>query len=72
MQSNVPKDKSNGVPVKEQVSFRIAAEVRELLERLAAQEHRTIANLAEKLILERLRELGHLDEKFQPMKGKKS
>jgi len=54
--------------VKEQVSFRIAAEVKDLMERIASGEHRTIANLTEKLVLERLRELDYLDENFQPIK----
>jgi hypothetical protein len=71
MQSNGSRDKTSGVPVKEQVSFRIAGEVKELMDRLATQEHRTIANLTEKLVLERLRDLGFLDAKFQPIKGKK-
>jgi len=71
MLSNGPDDKTTGVPVKEQVSFRIAAEVKEVMERLATQEHRTIANLAEKLILERLRDLNLLDDQFMPEKPKK-
>ena len=59
-----------GLPVKEQVSFRIALEIKTLMERIAYSEHRTIANLTEKLVLERLRELGYLDEQFQIIKKK--
>ncbi len=68
MTNKIHNDK--GAVVKEQVSFRVAPEVRELMEQIAASEHRTMANLTEKLVLERLRDMGLLDEDFKPVKEK--
>ena len=68
MTNKIQDDK--GAIVKEQVSFRVAPEVKELMEQMAASEHRTIANLTEKLVLERLRDMGLLDKNFQPIKKK--
>ena len=56
--------------MKETVSLRVPAHVKEILEEMAAKEYRHLANVMEKLILERLRDLGYLDEKFQG-KGRK-
>jgi folate-dependent phosphoribosylglycinamide formyltransferase PurN len=68
MTNKIHNDK--GTIVKEQVSFRVAPEVKELMEQIAASEHRTMANLTEKLVLERLRDIGLLDEQFQIIKKK--
>jgi hypothetical protein len=68
MTNKIHNDK--GAIVKEQVSFRVAPEVRELMEQIAASEHRTMANLTEKLVLERLRDIGLLDDDFKPTKEK--
>jgi len=68
MTNKIHNDK--GAIVKEQVSFRVAPEVRELMEQIAASEHRTMANVTEKLVLERLRDMGLLDEDFKPAKEK--
>ena len=68
MTNKIHNDK--GTIVKEQVSFRVAPEVRELMEQIAASEHRTMANLTEKLVLERLRDMGLLDDDFKPTKEK--
>ena len=68
MTNKIHNDK--GPIVKEQVSFRVAPEVKELMERISASEHRTVANLTEKLVLERLRDIGLLDEQFQIIKKK--
>jgi hypothetical protein len=38
-----------------------------MMEAIATKEFRTIGNLAEKLICERLRDLGFLDDNFNPM-----
>ena len=56
--------------MKETVSLRVPAHVKEILEEMAQKEYRTLANVMEKLIMERLRDLGFLDERFQA-KGKK-
>jgi hypothetical protein len=54
--------------LKEQIGCRVEPEVRKVLEQIASKEFRTLGNLVEKLICERLHDLGYLDEKFQPKK----
>jgi predicted transcriptional regulator len=51
--------------LKENVSLRLPSEVKKILDEIAEKEYRPLANVMEKLILERLRDLGYLDEKFQ-------
>jgi len=57
--------------LKEQIGCRVEPEVKEILDRIAATEFRSLGNLVEKLIYERLRDLGYLDENFRPVKEKK-
>lgn len=57
-------------PMKEQISLRIDPEVKKLMEDIASKEVRSLGNVAEKLILERLRDMGLLDEDFKPTKEK--
>jgi hypothetical protein len=54
--------------LKEQIGCRVESQVKEILESIARKEFRTLGNLAEKLICERLRDLGYLDESFNPVK----
>ncbi len=54
--------------MKEQISCRVEPEVKKVLAQLASKEFRTLGSLVEKLICERLHDLGYLDEKFQPKK----
>jgi len=56
--------------MKEQISLRIDPEVKKLMEEMASKEIRSLGNVAEKLILERLRDMGLLDEHFQTIKKK--
>jgi hypothetical protein len=51
--------------LKQQIGCRVEPHVKEILEDIAKKEFRTIGNLAEKLICERLRDLGYLDEYFE-------
>jgi hypothetical protein len=50
--------------MKEQIGCRVEPHVKKLMEEIASKEFRTVGNLAEKLICERLRELGYLDDNF--------
>lgn len=59
---------SGGRTLKEQIGCRVEPEVKKVLEQIASKEFRTLGNLVEKLICERLHDLGYLDEKFQPNK----
>ena len=54
--------------LKEQIGCRIEPHIKMILEKIAQKEFRSMANLAEKLICERLRDLGYLDEHFKPVK----
>ena len=56
--------------LKEQVGCRVESSVKKILEEIAKKEFRTVANVTEKLICERLRDLGHLDKDFEPVEGK--
>jgi hypothetical protein len=56
--------------LKEQIGCRVEDHVKRILEKIAKAEFRTVANVAEKLICERLRDLGFLDEDFLPIEGK--
>ena len=58
--------------LKEQVGCRVESSVKKILEEIAKKEFRTVANVTEKLICERLRDLGFLDKDFEPMEGKSS
>ena len=58
--------------LKEQIGCRVESHVKKILENIAKAEFRTVANTAEKLICERLRDLGFLDKDFQPIEGKPS
>jgi hypothetical protein len=53
--------------MKEQIGCRIEPHVKKIMEEIATKEFRTIGNLAEKLICERLRDLGFLDDNFNPV-----
>ena len=57
--------------MKEQVACRVPPDVKEILEKIAKKEYRHIGNVVEKLLLERLRDLGYLDGEFRVKKGKK-
>ena len=46
-------------------------QVKKILDEITEKEYRPLANVMEKLILERLRDLGYLDEKFQVRRIKK-
>ena len=52
--------------MKEQIGCRVEAHVKKILDEIAKKEFRTLGNLAEKLICERLQDLGYLDENFKP------
>ena len=56
--------------LKEQIGCRVEPHVKSILERIATKEFRSIGNLVEKLICERLRDLGYLDDKFNPLQKK--
>jgi hypothetical protein len=56
--------------LKEQVACRVPPDVKEILEKIAKREYRYIGNVVEKLLLERLRDLGYLDDEFKVKKGK--
>jgi hypothetical protein len=56
--------------LKEQVGCRVESSVKKILEEIAKKEVRTVANVTEKLICERLRDLGFLDKDFEPIEGK--
>jgi hypothetical protein len=58
--------------LKEQIGCRAEPHVKEIMEKIASKEFRTLANLAEKLICERLRDLGYLDENFNPIEKESS
>jgi hypothetical protein len=58
--------------LKEQVGCRVESSIKKILEEIARKEFRTVANVTEKLISERLRDLGFLDKDFQPIEGKSS
>ena len=58
--------------LKEQVGCRVESSVKKILEEIAKKEFRTVANVTEKLICERLRDLGHLNKDFEPIEGKPS
>jgi hypothetical protein len=50
--------------MKEQIGCRVEPHVKKIMEEIATKEFRTLGNLAEKLICERLRDLGFLDDNF--------
>ena len=56
--------------LKEQIGCRVETHVKRILENIAKDEFRTVANVAEKLICERLRDMGLLDKDFQPIEGR--
>ena len=56
--------------LKEQVGCRVESSVKKILEEIAKKEFRTVANVTEKLICERLRDLGFLDKDFEPIEGR--
>ncbi len=56
--------------LKEQIGCRVESYIKKILEEIAKNEFRTVANVTEKLICERLRDLGHLDKDFEPIEGK--
>ena len=56
--------------MKEQIGCRVEPQVKEILEQIAKKEFRSMGNLVEKLICERLRDLGYLDEDFQQVTRK--
>jgi hypothetical protein len=58
--------------LKEQIGCRVETHVKRILEEIAKKEFRTVANVTEKLICERLRDLGFLDEEFEPIEGNPS
>ena len=58
--------------LKEQIGCRIEDHVKRILEKIAKDEFRTVANVAEKLICERLRDIGLLDKNFEPIEAKPS
>ena len=58
--------------VKEQIGCRVEPHVKKILDEISKKEFRTIANLSEKLICERLQDLGYLDENFMPIEKAKS
>jgi hypothetical protein len=53
--------------LKEQIGCRVEPHVKKIMDEIALKEFRPIANLAEKLICERLRDLGYLDDNFKPI-----
>ena len=65
IKSKTPKgDKA----LKEQIGCRVEPNVKKILDEIAGREFRTLGNLVEKLIYERLRDMGYLDEVFKPVK----
>jgi hypothetical protein len=50
--------------LKEQIGCRVEPHVKDILDKIAKREFRSIGNLVEKLICERLRDLGYLDDSF--------
>ena len=56
--------------LKEQIGCRVEPHVKDIIEKLAAEEFRSIGNLVEKLICERLKDLGYLDHNFNPTSKK--
>ena len=56
--------------MKEQIGCRVEPHIKKILEDIASEEFRTVANLAEKLICERLRDLGYLDDELRPINKK--
>ncbi|MBU2498450.1 MAG: hypothetical protein KKE57_06095 [Proteobacteria bacterium] len=58
--------------LKEQIGCRVEVHVKRILENIAKKEFRTVANVAEKLICERLKDLGFLDNDFGPLKGQET
>jgi hypothetical protein len=53
--------------LKEQIGCRVETHVKRILEQIAKDEFRTVANVTEKLICERLRDLGFLNSEFNPV-----
>ena len=56
--------------LKEQVGCRVESSVKKILEEIAKKEFRTVANVTEKLVCERLRDLGFLNKDFEVIEGK--
>ena len=50
--------------LKEQIGCRVEPHVKKILDEIATKEFRSTGNLVEKLICERLRDLGYLDDNF--------
>ena len=61
-----------GDKLKEQIGCRVEPHIKKILDEIATKEFRSIGNLTEKLICERLRDLGYLDETFKPIVKKPS
>lgn len=57
--------------MKEQIGCRVDPQIKKIMDKLAVKEFRSLGNFTEKLICERLRELGYLDENFRPLKNPK-
>jgi len=53
--------------LKEQIGFRVETHIKRILEKIAKDEFRSVANVAEKLICEQLRGMGLLDKDFLPV-----
>jgi hypothetical protein len=56
--------------LKEQIACRVPPEIKEIIEGIAKREYRPLGNVVEKLLLERLRDLGYLDDELQVKKAK--
>ncbi len=54
--------------MKEQIGCRVEPHIKKILDEIATKEFRSLGNFTEKLICERLRDLGYLDENFRPVK----
>jgi hypothetical protein len=66
VQINITKGNfSEDKTLKEQIGCRVEGYVKEIIEEIARKEFRTLGNTTEKLICERLRDLGYLDEDFK-------
>lgn len=65
IKSKTPKGDNT---LKEQIGCRVEPNVKKILEEISAKEFRTLGNLVEKLIYERLRDMGYLNETFKPVK----